>query len=76
MAGESIPAVFLGSLPRIYTDRERRNDMTEARKETYEQLIALGCTPVEAWALIEQMDFAEDYDETDVYCHAEDYDGE
>ena len=49
MAGESIPAVFLGSLPRIYTDRERRNDMTEARKETYEQLIALGCTPVDGF---------------------------
>jgi len=50
--------------------------MTEARKETYEQLIALGNTPAEAWALIEQMDFAEDYDETYVYCHAEDYDDE
>ena len=36
--------------------------MTEARRETYEQLIALGCTPVEAWA--------------DAYCHAEDFDGE
>ena len=50
--------------------------MTEARRETYEQLIALGNTPAEAWALIEQMDFAEDYDEMDAYCHAEDFDGE
>ena len=50
--------------------------MTEARRETYEQLIALGNTLAEAWALMEQMDFAEDYDEADAYCHAEDYDGE
>ena len=48
----------------------------EARRETYEQLIALGNTLAEAWALMEQMDFAEDYDEADAYCHAEDYDGE
>ena len=49
--------------------------MTEARQETYNQLIAMGNTPQEAWALIEQMDFAEDYDEPET-CYEEDYDGE
>ena len=48
--------------------------MTEARKETYEQLVALGKTPWEAWELIEQMDFAEDYDEPETYHYEEDYD--
>lgn len=48
--------------------------MTEARQETYEQLTAMGNTPAEAWALMEQMDFAEDYDEAHGYGEAEDYD--
>lgn len=47
--------------------------MTAARQETYEQLVALGNTPAEAWALMEQMDFAEDYDETQDYDETEDY---
>lgn len=37
--------------------------MSEERRETYEQLLAMGHTPEEAWALMEQMDFAEDYDD-------------
>ena len=39
----------------------RKHDMTATRQETYGQLIALGHTPAEAWALMEQIDFAEDY---------------
>jgi hypothetical protein len=42
---------------------QKEADMTETRKETYEQLLAMGNTPEEAWALMEQMDFAEDYEE-------------
>ena len=34
--------------------------MTESRRETYDELILLGCTPQEAWTEIEQMNFAED----------------
>ena len=41
--------------------------MTEARRETYERLVALGKTPCEAWELIAQMDFAEDYEEPGTY---------
>lgn len=37
--------------------------MSESRQETYNQLIAMGNTPEEAWELIEQMEFAEDNDE-------------
>lgn len=37
--------------------------MTESRKETYEELINLGLTPVEAWEEIEKMDFEEDEEE-------------
>ena len=37
--------------------------MSEERRETYEQLLATGHTPEEAWALMEQMDFAEDYED-------------
>lgn len=48
--------------------------MTATRQETYVQLIALGHTPAEAWALMEQIDFAEDYDETQNYDENEDYD--
>lgn len=50
--------------------------MTVTRQETYEQLIALGNTPTEAWALMEQMDFAEDYDGTQSYGENKDYDCE
>ncbi len=52
----------------------RKHDMTATRQETYGQLIALGHTPAEAWALMEQIDFAEDYDETQNYDENEDYD--
>lgn len=37
--------------------------MTNERQETYEQLIAMGYSPEEAWEVISAMDFAEDYDE-------------
>ena len=37
--------------------------MTNERQETYEQLIAMGYSPEEAWEVIAAMDFAEDYDE-------------
>ena len=36
--------------------------MTQSRKETYEELILLGYTPIEAWEEIEKMDFSEDYE--------------
>ena len=36
--------------------------------------VCLENTPAEAWALMEQMDFAEDYDETRDYDETEDYD--
>lgn len=35
----------------------------EMRKEIYEELIALGYTPDEAWEQISQMEFAEDYED-------------
>lgn len=50
--------------------------MTETRQETYEQLIAMGNTPAEAWVLMEQMDFAEDYDETHDFDETDVYDCE
>lgn len=50
--------------------------MTEARRETYERLVALGKTPCEAWELIAQMDFAEDYEEPGAYHEEEEWDGE
>lgn len=50
--------------------------MGESRRETYEQLVLMGRTPEEAWELIAQMDFAEDYDEPENCFNAEDYDGE
>ena len=37
--------------------------MSEERRETYEQLLVMGHTLEVAWALMEQMDFAEDYDD-------------
>lgn len=32
------------------------------RKEMYDELIMLGYTPDEAWEMISQMEFAEDYE--------------
>ena len=32
------------------------------RKEMYEELVAIGYTPDEAWEQISEMDFAEDYE--------------
>ena len=34
-----------------------------SRKETYEELIKLGYSPQETWALIAEMNFAEDEEE-------------
>lgn len=34
-----------------------------SRQEIYEELIAMGYSPEEAWTVISEMDFAEDYDD-------------
>lgn len=73
-----MPTADCGVMRAIWDRNRRSYNMTEARRETYNQLIAMGNTPQEAWALIEQMEFAEDYEEPET-CHEdyeEDYGGE
>ena len=47
-----------------FVDSKEENDMNNnSRKEIYNELISQGHQPHEIWALMENMDFAEDYED-------------
>ena len=44
------------------TLENKEKEVMKMRKEIYEELIELGYSPDEAWEMISEMEFAEDYE--------------